>query len=550
MTKATKKVIAKATTRAIKHAKTTITITVQTMILDTKEAMKMAANPAMTQDKTKEDQKATTVVMTTAMTTDTIKVIEKSNKRRSANMTFTVCGYVRVSTDNQLENYSIEEQTERIRAYCKAKGWILTKIYTDGGFSGGNINRPALQQMLSDLKSNIINAVVVYKLDRLSRSQKDTLTLIEDNFLKNQVDFISINENFDTSSPFGRAMIGILSVFAQLEKDQITERFTMGRIARAKAGYFHGGGNAPTGYDYVNGKLIVNEYEKIQVQTIFKQFLAGKTINYIWRALKNQTGKNWSSAKVANIIRNPLYIGKVRFYGQEYDGEHQAIISVEDYKAANKLLNSKERKEKLTAPQKTPFRAGYMLTSLMFCQHCGAKYAANHGYYKCYSRAKSSKQFIKDPNCKNENWKIDELNNLIVDEINQLMKKPELLKKIFTSHKKPQTKGINIEQINTRIAEINKEISRLIDLYQLGTIPMDKITTRIEILQTEQNTLNKQLQQKDNTNNQKEEAFRNNLELFAKNFDKADTDNKRLLISNLIQSIQIDGKKVNIIWRL
>ena len=130
------------------------------------------------------------------------------------------------------------------------------------------------------------------------------------------------------------------------------------------------------------------------------------------------------------------------------------------------------------------------------------------------------------------------------------MKKPELLKKIFASHKKPQTKGINIEQINTRIAEINKEISRLIDLYQLGTIPMDKITTRIEILQTEQNTLNKQLQQKDNTNNQKEEAFRNNLELFAKNFDKADTDNKRLLISNLIQSIQIDGKKVNIIWRL
>ena len=155
--------------------------------------------------------------------------------------TLEVFGYVRVSTENQLENYSIEEQTMRIRSYCQAKGWHLIKIYTDGGYSGGNINRPALQQMLTDMKRGTVDAIIVYKLDRLSRSQKDTLTLIEDHMLSAGVDFISINENFDTSSPFGRAMIGILSVFAQLEKDQITERFTMGRIGRSKAGYYHGG---------------------------------------------------------------------------------------------------------------------------------------------------------------------------------------------------------------------------------------------------------------------------------------------------------------------
>ncbi|MDD3394070.1 MAG: recombinase family protein, partial [Anaerotignum sp.] len=165
-----------------------------------------------------------------------------------------VFGYIRVSTDNQLENYSIDEQVDRLTAYCKAKDWVLVKIYTDGGFSGGNTNRPALRQMLEDIKKVDVDAVIVYKLDRLSRSQKDTLMLIEDVFLSSDVDFISINENFDTSTPFGRAMIGILSVFAQLEKDQITERFTMGRIGRGKAGYFHGGGNAPHGYDYVNGK--------------------------------------------------------------------------------------------------------------------------------------------------------------------------------------------------------------------------------------------------------------------------------------------------------
>ncbi len=132
--------------------------------------------------------------------------------------------YVRVSTDNQLENYSIEEQTDRLKSYCAAKDITITKFYTDGGYSGGNTNRPALQQMLADITAGNIDVVVVYKLDRLSRSQKDTLMLIEDKFIANSVNFISVNENFDTASPFGKAMIGMLSVFAQLEKDQITER--------------------------------------------------------------------------------------------------------------------------------------------------------------------------------------------------------------------------------------------------------------------------------------------------------------------------------------
>ena len=116
--------------------------------------------------------------------------------------------YVRVSTDNQLENYSIEEQTDRLKAYCKAKDIQIVKIYTDGGYSGGNVNRPALQQMLQDIGKGLIDSVIVYKLDRLSRSQKDTLMLIEDCFLAKNVDFVSVNENFDTSTPIGRAMIG------------------------------------------------------------------------------------------------------------------------------------------------------------------------------------------------------------------------------------------------------------------------------------------------------------------------------------------------------
>ena len=305
--------------------------------------------------------------------------------------------YVRVSTENQLENYSIDEQTKRLKAYCLSKGWTVLKVYTDGGYSGGNLNRPALNMMLQDLRAGLAQVVVVYKLDRLSRSQKDTLTLIEDEFLANHVDFVSINENFDTSSPFGRAMIGILSVFAQLEKDQIVERFTMGRIGRSKAGYFHGGGNPPRGYQYVDGKLVVDEYEATLVREVYRRFLEGATINAIYQSLWSR-GIHWSATAVRNTLRNSLYIGKIKFKGQEYDGLHTPIISPEMYHSVQILLNSPEREQRKTTPQKTPFRAGYLLSSLIFCQRCGAKYSADHGYYRCYSRAKSSKKFIRDPN--------------------------------------------------------------------------------------------------------------------------------------------------------
>ena len=145
--------------------------------------------------------------------------------------------YVRVSTQEQaVEGYSISEQIDRLTKFCEAHSWKLYKVYTDPGFSGGNMNRPSLQKLFADCTQKRFDTVLVYKLDRLSRSQKDTLYIIEDLFLTNHVDFISMSENFDTSTPFGRAMIGILSVFAQLEREQIKERMAMGREGRAKQG--------------------------------------------------------------------------------------------------------------------------------------------------------------------------------------------------------------------------------------------------------------------------------------------------------------------------
>ena len=463
---------------------------------------------------------------------------------------YMIFGYVRVSTDNQLENYSIDEQIDRLTAYCKAKDWVLVKIYTDGGFSGGNTNRPALRQMLEDIKKVDVDAVIVYKLDRLSRSQKDTLMLIEDEFLSNDVDFISINENFDTSTPFGRAMIGILSVFAQLEKDQITERFTMGRIGRGKAGYFHGGGNSPHGYDYVNGELIVNEYEAMQIEEIYDLFITGKSINAIAKIMNGKyENRNWTAVAVSNALNNSIYIGKVKFKGTIYDGKHTPIISFDRYKEAQCLLHSQESENEKTTSQKSPFRAGYLLSSLIYCSRCGARYSANHGYYKCYSRSKSSVKFITDRNCKNDNWDIEELDTLVIETIRDLVGNKEMIQEL-TSRPKPNKEFlINTKKINTRIETINKQLCKLIDLYQVGTLPMEILRSKVEGLSQEKNILVEKLNNKENKTHAIA-TFIDTLNTFESHFETFELDAKRMLIATLIERIEIDGNDVQIHWRL
>ena len=120
--------------------------------------------------------------------------------------------YIRVSTEAQAEEgYSIGAQQERLEAYCRAMGWKNYQLYTDPGFSGSNLNRPQMQRLIADVQAGKVSAVVVYKLDRLSRSQKDTLYLIEDIFIPHNAAFVSLNENIDTGTPYGRAVIWILS---------------------------------------------------------------------------------------------------------------------------------------------------------------------------------------------------------------------------------------------------------------------------------------------------------------------------------------------------
>lgn len=326
--------------------------------------------------------------------------------------------YVRVSTENQKENYSIEEQKSRLRAFCEAKDIVIGKMYVDGGYSGGNLRRPALQELLRRLPE--YDLVIVYKLDRLSRSQKDTLMLIEDYFLTRKVDFISVCENFDTSTPLGRAMIGMLSVFAQLEKEQITERFTMGRIARAKNGYYHGGPTAPIGYDYVDGQLIINEKKARQVRELFERFCRGASIHDCWRHMQARYGASggWSSeTQIRHVLVNEVYLGKVKFQGESYPGLHPPVIPEELFSRAQALLQ--ERKSSLSAGSR-PFAPRTLLSGLLICGQCGARFHGEHGWYVCGDRRKRHREPADAPACGNRKWRIPELDALVIDTLCQL----------------------------------------------------------------------------------------------------------------------------------
>lgn len=251
------------------------------------------------------------------------------------NPTINAGAYIRVSTDEQAENgYSLQLQRERITAQIIAKGWSLYNIYEDAGQSGGHLERPALQEMLWDIEAGVIQCVVIYKLDRLSRKQKDTMYLIEDVFLKQNVELVSISESLDSSSPTGRATIGMLSVFAQLERDTITERMSSGRKQKAKTGGYSGG-NAAIGYSNKRGEknLLVDEEKTKTVKRVFE---LRENTTYTLQQIADQLNKEGHTTKQGAIFKptqvmrilkhKELYKGIYTYSGVTAYGQHKALI--------------------------------------------------------------------------------------------------------------------------------------------------------------------------------------------------------------------------------
>lgn len=227
------------------------------------------------------------------------------------------CVYARVSTEGQADDgYSIGEQESRCRKYIESQGWTYLQTYSDPGISGRTMNRPGLQALMADIKAGKVDAVVIYKLDRLSRKQRDTLTIIEDTLIANDVALVSLSETLDTSTPWGRAMIGILSSFNQMECETIRERTMMGKKAKAQTGGYVGG-QPPTGYRVVGGELEIDKKAAKLVREIYKmryeddmpyQTIAD-TLND--RGLRTNQGKKFGMSSIRSILSNrETYLGR------------------------------------------------------------------------------------------------------------------------------------------------------------------------------------------------------------------------------------------------
>lgn len=474
--------------------------------------------------------------------------------------------YIRVSTQEQAsEGYSIGEQEARLTKYAEAHNWITYKIYSDPGYSGAKMDRPGLKELIQDVKAGKIKKVLVYKLDRLSRSQKDTLYLIEDVFIPNEVDFVSMTENLDTGTPFGRAMIGILSVFAQLEREQIRERMQLGADARAKDGYYHGGAYAPIGYDYIEGELIINEYEALQIRKIYDLAETGIPIYSVYKYMRDHGYKHkygsWTDSSVRSALTSIVYSGRITWKGQTYPGRHEAIINPDRYDRMVKYLNDRDTGRF----KKHPFKRTTLLGGIIFCGNCGARYfckqntvkrhkgtpedAKPNRYYTCYSRGKSSKSMIKDPNCKNKSYNVKDLDRIILGEIEKLAIDDSYFTSIIEENKSEDHKE-DCKIIEDRIKEIDKQIGKLVDLYQVSNIDFNMINEKIQTLNEEKNSLTYNL---DNDKTYEPELPISEAKKMLKTFPdilaKADPDELRDIVHSLIDGIIIKGEDLEIHWK-
>ena len=472
--------------------------------------------------------------------------------------------YVRVSTTSQMEEgYSIEEQKAKLESYCDIKDWHIYKVYTDGGFSGSTTERPALEQLIKDAQSKLFDTVLVYKLDRLSRSQKDTLYLIEDIFLKNNIEFVSLLENFDTSTPFGRAVIGLLSVFAQLEREQIKERMQLGKLGRAKAGKSMMWAKTSYGYNYdkETGSMTVNEYEALAIKEIYSSYLAGMSITKLRDKINEEYPKQpaWSYRTIRGILANPVYCGLNQYKGQTFQGTHKPIISLADFEQTQRELAKRQQTAKeLSNPR--PFQAKYMLSGLAQCGYCHAplkvilgavrKDGTRFKRYECYQRhprkTRGVTVYNDNKKCDSGHYDMELLEHYVLTRIAQLQNDPDKIQELFSYDTSPE---IDRRAIQKQIDSLTLKLSKLNDLYLDDRITLDELRSKSADFIKQRNALEDEIKK---ASNDKQAGQRKKIEklLDASSVLDMSYDNQKVIVRELIDKVQVTSDKIVIRWKI
>jgi site-specific DNA recombinase len=279
--------------------------------------------------------------------------------------------YTRKSTEEGLEQEfnSLDAQREACESYAasqRAEGWMLLgDRYDDGGFSGGTLERPALKRLLADIEAGAVDIVVVYKIDRLSRSLMDFAKLVEV-FDRKGVTFVSVTQSFNTTTSMGRLTLNVLLSFAQFEREVIGERIR-DKIAASRRRGMWMGGFVPLGYSVKDRKLIINEMEAELVRTIFKRFAklgSGTTLvrQLALENVRNRYGKLIDKGALYKMLNNRTYIGEAMHKGTAYPGEHQAIIDRSLWDKVHGVLKESPRKR----ANRTRVQSPALLKGLIF----------------------------------------------------------------------------------------------------------------------------------------------------------------------------------------
>jgi site-specific DNA recombinase len=353
--------------------------------------------------------------------------------------------YTRKSSEEGLELAfnSLDAQREACAAYIDSQrheGWLaLDDRYDDGGYSGGTLERPALQRLVRDIEAGRIDTVVCYKIDRLSRSLTDFAKLV-DVFERNSVTFVSVTQSFCTTTSMGRLTLNILLSFAQFERELAGERIR-DKFAASRAKGMWMGGSPPLGYDIRDRKLVVNQAEAELVRLIFRRFLdlgsalllirelnAGGHCTKSWttQAGTFREGRPFDKGTLYKILRNRTYLGEAVHKGKSYLGEHEPIVDRTTWDRVHEVLASNARRRGNEARARTPAP----LRGLMHCTHCSSAMTPTHTrrrgrlyrYYICLGASRRGHD-----TCPVRSIAAAEVESLVLGQVRRLLASPELV---------------------------------------------------------------------------------------------------------------------------
>ena len=476
--------------------------------------------------------------------------------------------YVRVSTEEQAqEGQSIQAQIEVLTQYCKLFGLGIYKTYKDLGLSGKNINRPGLEELISDSKEHQFNVILVWKISRLSRSLKDLLILI-DGFEKSGVSFISYSEKFDTSTPVGRMTLQILGSIAEFERNTIVEnvKLALGEVARQgrKAG------GAVLGYDYKDKLLAINESESRTIHLIFDLYVNKNVGIHSIAKWLNENGyrtkrdKSFGKDSVGDILANPVYIGVNRHnVGSEKEysvnGSHEPIISKELWDEAQL---KRERNKDISKRRNECGIA--LLAGLIKCPDCGASFVTSYHqkkrpnkdgkpilyryrYYECSN-------FTRTHNCYHNRVNAEAIEAQVIERIKNVSENYKIIKSAIEEAERQMKQAL--KPANNELLTINKQIAKLkatkdkyLLLFESGKINnMEQIIDKINSLDNEinmfefkANEYRSMIQQ--STRSYDFEQIKCIFSNFSSVIDCSSQEEKKELIQNLVREVKINNER-------